>query len=230
VANPIFSGGRDSSMVYVAGIVGVPWQDITRRDAAGQPDIAAGLDAADTPKGGFMSPEELAANGVWDVILGQPETYVEPIDPLMVESIDPRSGVNPITGVATAPPGAGYLANPVNGHERDIAQRDNLQYACIFPLPQARDCAENSAASCDCADPDNQSPLCQAPNGTYGTTQYFAKAYPGRRQLALLKALGDRGVVGSICPIQLEDNAEPGFAFKPTFVTLVDAASAAIVR
>ena len=50
VANPVFSDLnpndqtthiRGSSLVYVAGIVGVPWQDIARRNAGGQPDLLA---------------------------------------------------------------------------------------------------------------------------------------------------------------------------------------------
>lgn len=228
VPNPLFTGGRDASMVYLTGIVGVPWQDIARRDATGQPDIASGLDGEGNPIGGVMSPQELAANGVWDLILGDPATYTPPTDPLMVESINPRSGTNPVTGDAAAPPGAGYLANPVNGHETTIAQRDDLQYACIFPLPQPRDCSVAGPVSCDCNDPGNDNPLCQSPDGSFGTTQYFAKAYPGRRHLSVLESLGNQGVVGSICPVQLTDGNQPGFGYQPTFATLVSAAAKSI--
>lgn len=226
VNNPLYTGGRDPSMVYLAGIVGVPWQDIARRDVSGQPDIAAGLDAQMKPIGGFMSPEELAATSTWDLILGDPAAGLPPTDPLMVESIEPRSGINPVTGDAVAPPGSGYLANPINGHEVVIPARDDLQYACIFPLPKAVDCS-GGGVSCECGAND-ESPLCQAPDGSFGTTQYFAKAYPGRRHLAVLKAMGSQGVVGSICPVQLVDGAEPGFGFQPTFATLVGAAARSI--
>ena len=228
VPNPLFTGGRDPSMVYLTGIVGVPWQDIARRDATGQPNIATGLDGQGVPKGGVMSPQELAANGVWDLIVGDLASDTPPTDPLMVESINPRSGTHPITGDAAAPPTAGYLANPMNGHERSIAQRDDLQYACIFPLPLPRDCSGVGAPSCDCNDPGNDNPLCQAPDGAFGTTQYFAKAYPGRRHLSVLESLGNQGVVGSICPVQLADGNQPGFGYQPTFITLVAAAAKSI--
>jgi hypothetical protein len=60
---------------------------------------------------------------------------------------------------------------------------------------------------CDCKESpvdhvtDRNRPLCQPPGGGLaGTQQYFAKAYPGTRHLELLKRLGPRGVVGSVCP------------------------------
>ena len=48
-----------------------------------------------------------------------------------------------------SPPSA--TANPINGHEWLNPKRDDLQYACTFPLPTAfqKDCS-TSAASCDC--------------------------------------------------------------------------------
>jgi len=228
VPNPLFTGGRDPSMVYFAGIVGVPWQDIARRNANGQPDIATGLDAQGNPKGGTMSPQELAANGVWDLILGDPANDVPPSDPLMVESIEPRNGTNPITGDAIAPPNAGQLANPINGHEYSTPDRDDLQYACIFPLPQARDCSSSFSGACDCGDVGTDNPLCQAPNGSFGQTQYFAKGFPSLRPLSVIEGLGGQGVVGSICPVQLDDGAQPGFGYQPAFGTLVAAAAKSI--
>ena len=53
---------RDPGLVFIAGIVGVPWQDIARKDANGMPDL---LDRSRTwkvePVGGFQSGAELAA-------------------------------------------------------------------------------------------------------------------------------------------------------------------------
>jgi hypothetical protein len=104
----------------------------------------------------------------------------------MVESSYPRSGVDG-QGDPIAGPGARPLANPANGHDWNISEQNDLEYACIFPLPvdpkthQAkRTCT--SAEQCDCskgAGGDNN-PLCQDPvTGLYGTDQFFAKAYPG---------------------------------------------------
>src|SRR5262249_7079484 len=95
VDNPLYpktsgdlnAGAPDSGLVFRAGIVGVPWQDIARKNAQGKPDILAGLDPQRRPVGGFMSARELAkknASGVsaWDQILGDPASHKDPLDPL----------------------------------------------------------------------------------------------------------------------------------------------------
>jgi hypothetical protein len=227
VQNPLFAQGRSPSDVYLAGIIGVPWQDIARRDSSGAPDLVAGLDADGDAVGGMQSASELVANGVWDLILGNPAAYVPPDDPLMVESIAPRTGQNPVTGDALAPPGAGLLANPINGHEYSIPDNDDLQYACIFELPQPRDCTTTMDA-CECKSPSNDNPLCQAANGQFGTTQYYAKAYPGRRQLQLLEAVGNQAIVGSICPAPVADPASSARGYRPTFAALAEAVRASL--
>ena len=177
-----------------------------------------------------MSPIEMSTTGNWDVVLGDPANYVLPLDPLMIESVNTRSGTNPITGDALAPAGSGLLANPINGHEVTIAQRDDLQYACIFPLAVPRDCSAPMQTACDCLDPINDNPLCQDPSGAFGTTQYYAKAYPGLRHLSVLKALGERGVVGSICPPQLTNAIGIDFGYRAAFDALADAASRSFAK
>jgi len=106
VENPIFSdlnktGGaiRDPSLVFIAGIVGVPWQDI----AVNVNDLTKGFkDYA------AMSAQTIKVNGksvsTWDVIIGDPDNFKDPLDPHMIESEKPRSGTDPITGTALAPP------------------------------------------------------------------------------------------------------------------------------
>ena len=64
--------------------------------------------------------------------------------------------------------------------------------------------------------------LCQGPNGAYGTTQYFAKAYPGLRQLALLRDIGDQAVVSSICAKSI-DPASAAYGYGPAVEALVRA-------
>jgi hypothetical protein len=222
VPNPLFAGGRSPGDVFLTGIVGVPWQNIAR-EANGGPDLTGGLDNNGQPVGGYQSAAELAQNGRWDVIVGDVDAYIDPTDPLMRESITPRSGQNPITGDAIAGPNAGYLANPINGHEY-TNDADDLQYACIYPLPQPVDCSQvGFSTSCECKDPNNDNPVCQAPGGAQTTTQYFAKAYPGRRQLSVIQSLGAQGVVGSICPAQLDDPANATYAYQPTMQALAEA-------
>ena len=228
VPNPLFVGTRTPAMVFLAGIIGVPWQDIARQTPNGAPDLLQGLDLDANPVGGVQSAAQLSANGTWNVILGDPAAWIDATDPLMVESFAARSGQNPITGDALAPAGAGYLANPINGHEYSNPQQNDLQYACIFELPQSRDCSNPNEIACDCTDPNNDNPLCQAQNGQFGTTQYFAKAYPARRELQLLRTLGAQGVVGSICPAQLTETNHADYGYRPTLAAIAEATQAAL--
>ncbi len=233
VSNPIFSdlnaqddlsNIRDPGLVFFAGIVGVPWQDIAR-------------DPSDLTKG-FKGSEELLmpdSNGwtTWDQILGDPAAYVPPKDPLMVESILPRSGTNPTTGDPTAPPGSPNQTNPINGHERTIVGQDDLQYACVFPLLPGteRDCGPNSAyesdgidGACACALATNDDPLCE-PNPldeAKPTLQVRAKAYPSLRELAVLRGAGSQGVVASVCPAQLADQTAADFGYRPAIGAILD--------
>jgi hypothetical protein len=58
--------------------------------------------------------------------------------------------------------------------------------------------------------------------------QHSAKAYPGVRQLELLKGIGDQGIVASICPryatatpnVAPED--DPNYGYNPAVTTIVD--------
>ncbi len=205
---------RDSAMVFLAGIVGVPWQDLAR-------------DPTDLTQG-YKSAAELAvaSNGIttWDVILGDPASYVAPLDPHMIESPAPRSGTDPLTGVTLAPATADAGADPINGHEYTQSVPADLEYACIFPLTLPRDCTGASAQACDCTDPQNDNPLC-APdpsNGGRRTLQVAAKAYPALRQLQVLSGLGSQGVTASICPAQQDQPSGTDYAYRPAIQALLD--------
>ena len=203
---------RDSSLVFLAGITGVPWQDIATDNTLTDPKALK-----------YKTADQLAAGGVWDDILGDVNKYVKPKDPLMEESIDPRTGSNPITNDALAPPGANANTNPINGHEYDIPGRDDLQYACIFPLGTPRQNGQ------DCGNYGQQDvspnkPLCQNPaDNSYGTTQYFAKAYPGLRQLQVLKDYGSNSIVASICPkVTTGSDTDPSFGYNPAVGAIIE--------
>lgn len=236
--NPIFTdldpdddvtGSRAAGLVFFAAVVGVPWQDIARRNENGDPDLSNGLDIDGRPVGGLQSGTELAENGVWAVILGDPDNYIAPTDPLMIESIDPRSGVNPITGDAIAPTTAGFLTNPINGHEYEIPQRNDLQHACIFPLPEPRDCeVAASGTSCACSSGFDGNPLCQDTSGGYSTVQRYARGLPAPRQLQVVKALGAEGLVGSICPAQLDDPGAADYGYSAALGALSDRLSSSL--
>jgi hypothetical protein len=126
----------------------------------------------------------------WVKILGKdPDNYdLSGIDPHMIQSSTPRDG---LTG-ATLPLGNNG-DDPVNGREWST-QKNDLEYACTFPLPAPKVCPVNDA-SCDCTPAQTGNPpLCSAPG-----TQIRGKAYPTVRELRVVRGLGDRGVVGSIC-------------------------------
>jgi hypothetical protein len=227
VPNPIFSDldptdgnsrVRHPEHVLFTGIVGVPWQDIARDPS----DLSAGLKTA--PE--LAAPLSIGGT-TWDVILGDPERAVPPRDPLMVESPTPRSGVNPITGDPTAPPGS--ITNPINGSEytTDVAANGDLQFACVFPLAEPKIC--DGAVNCDCTLEGNDSPLCAPnPDGEGRTLQVRAKAYPGLRELDLMKRLGDRAIPASICPAQIDDATRADYGYRPIVAAVLDRLSAVL--
>ncbi len=230
VRNPIFGlldgARRPDNWVFLAGIVGVPWQDIAVEPSSSEPlRYRNNREGTDEPIN-------------WDWILGDVDPvlgYPTPLDPLMREQIEPRTGVNPATGVALAAPDGTYLQNPINGHEWNIADANDLQFACIFPIEavecpdqdevQDRQDAGELVPACDCTDfggDEYQSPLCQAPDGSYDATQRFGKAYPGVRQLQVLRAFGANSVVASICPKTASDANAADFGYRPAVNALLE--------
>jgi len=248
VPNPIYSvldpandstTVRDPGLVFYAAVVGVPWQLIARQTAAGVPDLINGVDTLDkTQVGGFKTSAELAlldskGHSFWDDIAGDPENYVAPLSPFMVEATAPRSGVDPITGAsmspASTPNGGGALVGGtlVNDHERIIpAPAGDIEYACVYPLVNPIDCSDPSATYCDCrssaAGTDN--PLC-APNPNDSgnlTLQTRAKAYPGTKHLAIARGMGSQGIAASVCAKQVTDSTQADFGYRPAMATIAD--------
>jgi len=222
VPNPIFSDLdpgdsasqiRDPGLVVFAGIIGVPWQDIAKNPG----DLTQGFKTS-----AELLQENAGGQTTWDIILGDPANDVQPADPFMRESTEPRSGTNPVTSESITQPLSPL--NSINGHEYTIAKRDDLQYACIMPLPEARDCSvASTAASCDCQDAQNDNPLCEEdPVSGDRTRQIKAKAYPSLRQLSVLKGVGSQAVVGSICATQITDATLPNYAYRPVVASLLD--------
>jgi hypothetical protein len=203
------AGERDKSLVFVAGVIGVPWQDIAN-------------DPNDLKKG-YLTATQINDMGVWQKILGDPNASppLLPSDPHMIESITPRMGL----------PGPGSAANadPINGHEWDPSMATptpnaDLQYACIFPLNPSKPCTEQT--DCDCFVPAGgnpaaaSNPLCQ--NGAnYSTTQVRAKGYPGTRELQVLQGLGEQAIVASICPSNVTTMADADFGYRPAIAALI---------
>jgi hypothetical protein len=222
VGNPLFAASngkapRDKGLVFLAGIVGVPWQDIADADSL----TGAGLR--------YLTEAQLESEGRWATILGSPNTGtydapIPPTDPLMIEQPDERTGANPITGDAIAPSSSTTLANPINGHEQVNVKNKDLQYACIFKLGTPLLCdqaAFDADKGCDCYDEDQpfNRPLC---GGAGGLTQSYAKAYPGTRHLQVLKEFKDNSVVASICPKIADDKTKPDYGYNPAVKAIID--------
>lgn len=179
---------RDPGLVFVAGIVGVPWQAAARLNAGGNADL----------KEGFQNYDELRASGFFEKYVGNPDEAVYPTEPIMLESATPRPGV---------PNG-----NPFNGNDRVVGGVDDLQYACRFPIaevPNGPDCKPTD-------NPNNDNPLCM------GTTQVYAKAYPGTRQLAVLAGIGGQGIVASVCPANTTDKTATDYGYRPAVQAIID--------
>ena len=240
---PVKLPRSDNSAIFLAGIVGVPWQNIGTLDANGNlhyipatdPAWTSGpVDATDTP---INPPSASGATGIWDMIYGDDNANIQPKDIHMVESVTPRPGLPGPTAAATA--------DPFNGHEYNTALED-LEYACIYTLPTPRPCACDSTsstyASCkyqhpnDCCDTAFKSDGAGGPGDNFdkpecnGMTQIAAKAYPGLREIAVLKdyatskdaAAQGNSIVASICPKDLSsDPSSPGYGYNPAVAALI---------
>jgi hypothetical protein len=232
--NPVFAAPdgqpqRDPSLVMFTGIIGVPWQDIsTEASWSDERELeyltAAELGEPDPSRGGITR---------WDVILGDPESGVAPLDPHMRATSTQRPAGAPhplLTGAQyrIADAASTTLSNVINGHEQNIVGGDDLQYACTFPLHDPVPCdppgETGNEAACDCntGEASYNRPICSYPNGTLAEgVQTHAKAYPAVRQLELMKRLGSNAIVSSICPKNIEPLAgvapedDPFYGYNP---------------
>lgn len=230
VPNPLFTnlqtGGpatRDQTLVYFAGIVGVPWQDIADDASLTDPNRLV-----------YKTSPQLTLQNRWATIVGDIYKYVKPEDPFMHEQMQPRAAgaSNPIvTGEKISAPAGGL--NNINGTEYNVVTGDDLQYACVFPLPEDRNCDPKTGGvpadvGCDCDEQEKpleaQSPLCRARNGnTFSMVQTYAKGYPGLRHLDALRRFGDNSIVGSICP-KITDptkKASPAYGYNPAVGAII---------
>ena len=217
VPNPLFyaaDGGvpRDPSQIVLTGIVGVPWQDIATEGDGGLTLT-------------YLTNAELTAGNRWNMIVGDPAANVDPLDPLMIESIDPRPTGSPhplLADAAIAGPEETENVNPINGHEQAaLSFRDDLQFACIYPLSLAVACNDANADTCNCNydEFDKNSPLCTGVTEDTDGTQVNGKAYPGLRELQVLQ--GQQGVVASACPRSTDDE-DIDWGYTPAMKALAD--------
>ena len=228
VQNPLYTPGvdgtpaREEGLVFLAGIIGVPWQDISDAQSLMPGTELRYLTAAEM---------DLATPNRWSVILGDPDVGVAPLDPFMIETVDPRSGANPITNDPILPPAPGSDGNDINGHEQNIANRDDLQYACTFDLVPDTPCDMANQDGCDCnaSEAAYNRPLCSYPAGGGEGTQTHAKAYPGVRHLQVLRGFGENAIVASICPKEVSNMGAPGYGYNPAVAAIINRLKEALV-
>ena len=226
----------DNSAVFLAGIIGVPWQDIAYFDASGTVGYIPVTDPAWTGRPSASGPAPLtpapANGGIWANIYGDDDSNIVPQDTHMVESLVPRPGIS--TG------------DPINGGEWNTAYND-LEYACIYPLTDPAPCScdqGSSSYSCckylhpnDCCDLTYEMDARGGPAGTFnkplcqGRSQVYAKAYPGLREIAVLRdyamnaAFPGNSIVASICPADIRSDSDktgPGYGYNPAVAALFD--------
>lgn len=197
---------RTPDLIFFAVVGGVPNQLL-------YPDGKGGIAYdPDNPENNRMTNEK------WVKVLGRdPMNYdYTGIDPHMIQSIEPRPGLSG----ADLPRGENGT-DPIHGREWNTNKED-LQYACTFPLPDEmqRDCQKGDN-SCDCPPPDpndpKNPPLCDS-----GNRQIRAKAYPTIREFTVVRALGDQGIAASLCPIQLTDKSAPTYGYRPAVAAIID--------
>jgi hypothetical protein len=235
-------GPRTPDLVYYAAIVGVPHQLLQAQP--GSAECPAGTSAADCPQKAQLSDAD------WTLIGGKdPEHYdFTGSDYHMVESENPRTmqGANGLptvwANVSSCPPNSAddcdkdSSGKVLSGREWNTNKGD-LQFACIFDLrPQfggtGKDCTQAKyQGACDCSqgtNPSNtaQTPLCAKDStGAYSTTQIYGKAYPSVRETVLAHKMGAQGILSSLCPIHVQDNAtnsDPLYGYRPAVKAIVD--------
>lgn len=221
IANPLLAT-RSAGLVFLTGVIGVPWQDLATDASLASPSDLA-----------YLTSAELVAKARWDWLLAKNATDT-PDNPLMVESTKPRTGVQPSTGKALQPTSAAAGAQPANGHEWNTSDYD-LQYACIFRLPETKDCSLASGG-CDCLSVSSgytaNNPLCQNPaTNQYSKVQHYGKAYPGTRHLEVLKGIGNQAVVTSICPrVTSGDPTTSSYGYNPVVDVLLKTIAPALAK
>jgi hypothetical protein len=64
--------------------------------------------------------------------------------------------------------------------------------------------------------------ICQNADGTYGNQQHRAKAYPGLRELDVLKGVGKNAIIASICARNLKSEDQTDYGYRPVLRQVLD--------
>lgn len=196
IPNPLFTSQRGPELVFVAGIVGVPWQAVAKKNPGGMPDLSLG----------FQSFGELSQNGFFEEYVGDPDKYVDPTNPIMKEDYQKR----------------GVDASQPNGGDRsiDTTAPDDLQYACIFPLEMpvlnGTDCGAKSAPDSPLCDPAMHSTQINAK--AYPGTRILA-ALRGLSNQGIPASICPANINQPTLP---GGDPDPSFGYRPAIATIID--------
>jgi hypothetical protein len=232
------AGPRTPDLVYYAAIAGVPHELLQQTPGMGpQKDILSDAD--------------------WKLILGNdPEHYdFAGADFHMIESTQDRTSM---TNDPSSPAWANHSncpdtsadnCDPINGREW-ATNKSDLEFSCTFPLVTVnngtitafqKDCTTPGAGdqykgACDCATGalNANTQLCQKGGSGYTQVQVNGKAYPSVREMIIAKAMsqsavGNQGIVSSICPISLDigqtvqqAQQDPLFGYNPAVNAIIN--------
>jgi hypothetical protein len=184
-------GPRSPDLIFFAIIGGVPWQMLTE-------------DPTNFSQGNSAPFKTLLTADDWQSILGSdPLAYdFTGQDKHMQESIAKRD----------------LGADDAHSREWDTKFKD-LQFACTFELPTAKDCTqEEFKGACDCEEA-TDAPLCD--NSTK-TLQTRGKAYPTISQLQVARMLGEQAIVASLCPREPKNKDSADYGYRPAVKAIVD--------
>jgi len=206
------AGTRTSDLVFFALIGGVPWQLLATNPGDPTQAFKSALTEDD-----------------WTRIIGRdPSRFdLSGIDPHMIEAIEPRTNISyPTNGTISCGPSASQDCDKINSREWDTHTSKiglDLQYACTFKLTTKKDCSVPDTIGCDCGPSGGgalpTSPLCDPTNLNIQTR---GKAYPTIRELRVVKAMGNNGVVASICPPPIDDETADNYGYNPAVRAIVD--------
>ena len=210
-------GPRTPGLVLYGAIAGVPHQ-LLQEDPTNP----------DSPQKATLTDAD------WTLILGRdPEHYdFRGADFHMIEDWNARTSTQGVYANASqCPPGSADDCDPINGREW-ATNKGDLQFACTFDLRPlyggvGKDCSDPAyIGACDCAPGalNSATQLCQKdPSGQYTQVQTHGKAYPSVRELTIARALGQQGIVSSLCPIHVteESAGDPLYGYRPAVLALL---------
>lgn len=241
----------DASSVFFAGIVGVPWQDLAVESALAD-EVPLKYRMGSELNWDLFAPKDDTTLPLDPLMIEQtaPRTGIHPITGEAVAPPGASPMTNRINGHEwhTSDKDLQYacifsLDQPIAEGQSTATRLCDPQQCGVDDGSDTYEICRYRLAGCGCTmteegrekgpfDPTvSLTPVCQASNGAYGAMQYYAKAYPGLRELQALRGFHaaspfsrNNAIVGSICSKDLDyTHAETsGYGYNPVMRALVD--------